>query len=184
MTRALRRAALGLWLLAACTGPAMGQGPSSPAAGHFAGKLELVPLFAKSHQPVISNGHQYYALRNAISFRRLDGTLLTAPAGMPTDLASTPKVVWWTMPPDGAWSEGATIHDDCYRTKGSFQWTWKARPGRPAKTFIGLSGRSPLTRADCDETFRQTMLALGVPGWKRVAIFEAVRTFGAMGWGT
>jgi hypothetical protein len=157
--------------------------PAALAPGRFAGKFELVPLFSRG-KPVLRNGHQYYALRNTISFRRLDGTVLTAPGGMPTDLASIPQAVWWAMPPDGPWAEGATIHDDCYRTKGSFAWAWRAPAGKPGKTFVGLTGRAPLARADCDETLRQAMLALGVPGWKRVAIYEAVRLGGGKGWGT
>lgn len=184
--------------LAACAGalllalgyvgsPAWAAPPASaspaPAPGHFAGKLELVPLFSRG-KPVLRNGHSFYALRNVISFRLADGTLLTAPAGMPTDLASIPQPVWGLMPPDGPWSMGATIHDDCYRTHGSFVWIWPHKAGVVGKTFVGLTGRAPLTRAECDETLRQTMVALGVPAWKRVVIYEAVRVGGSQGWGS
>lgn len=167
--------------------------PVLPAPGHFAGKWELAPLFDHKACPkgsppaqrcsVQKNGHQLSSLRNTISFRMLDGTLLTAPAGMPTDLASIPAVLWPWLPPDGSYGMGATIHDDCYATKGSFVWVWHATTVHPVKTFVGLVG-PPLTRPRCDEAFRQTMVTLGVPTWKRVLIWSAVRTFGRGGFGS
>lgn len=159
------------------------------AASSFSGKFELVPLFEAckpprpgvTRCPILDNGHSYYALRNRLSLRRPDGTVLTAPGGMVTDLASIPAAVWFVLPPDGSYAEAATIHDDCYRTRGSFVWRWPAHP--KASPFIGLTGRSSLSRAECDEVLREGMLALGTPGWQRVVIYEAVRAGGASGWG-
>jgi hypothetical protein len=158
--------------------------------GHFAGaKFDLRVLMdrracGKGARPgdrclVQVNGHSNYALGLPITFVRSDGRVLTAPAGMTTDLASIPRVAWSLLPPDGPWAYGAAIHDDCYRTRGSFVWAWP----HSTKTFVGLEG-PPLTRADCDETFRQTMVALRVEDWKRVVIFEAVRVGGSQGWGS
>lgn len=188
LSRALTACA-GALLLASCGwgSPTRAAPPStawgSTPPGHFSGKFELVPLFSKG-KPYIVNGHTNYALRNTLSFRLADGTLLTAPAGMPTDLASIPRAAWSIMPPDGPWAMGATIHDDCYKTHGSFVWVWRNKARAISKTFAGLTGRAPLTRAECDETLRQTMVALGVPAWKRIVIYEAVRVGGSQGWGS
>lgn len=142
-----------------------------PAPGHFAGKFELVPLFDRG-RPVIRNGHSYYALRNALAFTTAAGDTVTMFAGSRTDLASTPQAVWATMPPDGAWAEAAVAHDNCYRTKGTFEVFGQ----------VGRTRAQPYVRAECDEILRQGMVALGVSDWKRVAIFEAVRAFGSQGW--
>ncbi|MES2034899.1 MAG: DUF1353 domain-containing protein [Pseudomonadota bacterium] len=145
-----------------------------PAPGHFAGKFELVPLFDKG-KPVIRNGHSYYAARNDVQFTTAAGDTVTFHAGQRTDLASIPQAVWWLMPPDGPWAEAALPHDACYRTRGDF--SWYGHPGRTRAT--------PYVRAECDEILRQGMVALGVPAWKRVTIYEAVRIGGGgKGWGS
>ena len=148
-----------------------------PAPGPFAGKFELVPLFDRS-KPVLRNGHTYYAVRNELKFRRPNGDLLTVPAGMQTDLASVPGFLWATLPPDGPYAEAATFHDLCYKSRA--QMTWHGHVGLVSAT----SGARPYTRADCDEILREGMVALGVPYWKRVAVFEGVRLGGAGGFGS
>lgn len=172
--KAVFRAALGaLAGLALAGGALAAPAPVLPLPGHFAGKFELVPLFDKG-KPVIRNGHTYYALARTISFTTAEGDTVTAFAGSRTDLASIPSAVWATMPPDGPWAEAAVMHDNCYRTKGTFQFY--SRPGRTRAAVYA--------RAECDELLRQGMVALGVGGFKRVAIFEAVRTFGSKGFGS
>lgn len=126
------------------------------------------------------NGHSSYALELPATFVRSDGRRLTAPAGMTTDLASIPRVAWALMPPDGPWAYAATIHDDCYKTLGNFTYHWP----HSTKVYVGMPTGPPLTRADCDETFRQAMVATRVEDWKRVVIYEAVRLGGAGGWGS
>jgi hypothetical protein len=153
-------------------------------AATFSGKFELVPLFAdckdkagkavaKTRCPVLRNGHQYYAARNPVSLKTDAGETVTFFAGQRTDLASIPQPVWWVLPPDGPWAEVALPHDACYRTKGTFQWY----------AHLGRTRAKPYTRAECDEILREGMVALQVPTWKRVVIFEAVRGFGGSGWG-
>lgn len=151
-------------------------GALNPAPGHFAGKFELVPLFSKG-KPVIRNGHSYYAVRNELRFRRPNGDLLTVPAGMQTDLASVPGFLWATLPPDGPYAEAATFHDLCYRSRAAM--TWHGHVGREA-----APGAKPYSRADCDEILREGMVALSVAGWKRVAVFDAVRALGGKGFGS
>jgi len=146
--------------------------PAKP--GQFAGKFELVPLFDRGHRPVISNGHQYYAIRNTIGFRTKAGDVVSTFAGATTDLASIPAAMWPIMPPDGPWAEAATFHDACYKSRGTFVW----------QSHTGRTRLNPYARADCDDILDQAMISLGVPQWKRVSIWSAVRVGGFMGWGT
>jgi hypothetical protein len=60
------------------------------------------------------------------------------------------------------WANRIAIHDYLYATKG-------------------LNGR--YARAEADRIFRQALAALGVPAWKRVLLWSAVRLGGAGGWG-
>jgi hypothetical protein len=151
---------------------------AAPSAQHrFTGKLELVPLF-KHHQPILRNGHSYYAVRDRITFRTDGGEVLTVHAGQTTDLASIPRFLWPILPPDGPWAEAAVFHDTCYRTRGAF--TFRGREGR---SWAGPGSR-PYTRAECDEVLRQAMVALGVGSAPRVTIWAAVRAFGGQGWGS
>lgn len=143
------------------------------AQPRFAGKLELVPLFAAGHRPLQRNGHSYYAVRNPISFRTEAGDVLHVWPGQLTDLASIPAIIWPFMPPDGPWAEAAVFHDACYRTRGSFAHGAK---------HAGLA--APYTRAQCDDVLRQAMQALNVQPAPRVIIWAAVRMFGGGGWGT
>ena len=149
-----------------------------PAPGQrFAGKFELVPLFSAGHKPVIRNGHQFYAERNTISFRTDAGDLVTVFAGSTTDMASIPQPLWAILPPDGPWAEAAAIHDGLFKTSGTMLW----------RGHLGRSRAAPYTRAEANEILREAMVALGVPAWKRIVIYEGVRAgkYVAPGaWGT
>lgn len=132
--------------------------------------------------PVIVNGHQFYGLSHTYSLRLADGTVLTAPAGMQTDLASVPRLFWPWLPPDGPYGKAAGIHDDCYRTQGTFVWRW---PGHPdARPFIGMAHHPPLKRGQCDDALLQGMIALQVPAWQRTLVYQAVRLFGGGAFGS
>lgn len=147
---------------------------SPPAAGaHFAGKYELVPLFNKGNRPVIRNGHQYLALRNPVRLTRPNGETITMPAGMQTDLASIPRILWPILPPDGPWGEAALPHDLCYRSLGAMTW----------HSHVGRSRAEPYSRAECDQILLEGMTALGVPPWKREVIYLGVRVGGGAGFG-
>ncbi len=161
--------------------------PAAPAPGHFTGKFELVPLFdhkacpkgspATQVCPVISNGHSYYALRNDVRFTTAAGDTLTAFAGSRTDLASIPGYLWATMPPDGPWAEAAVIHDALFRSTGTMVWYG----------HVGRTRAAPYTRAEANDVLRQGMVALGVPAWQRIAIYEGVKAgkfLAPHAWGT
>jgi hypothetical protein len=160
--------------LAAVTAATLAACQSDPAAGgRFSGKYELVPLFDQG-RPVIRNGHQYLALRNPISFRRPNGETVIMPAGMQTDLASIPRILWVALPPDGPWGEAALPHDLCYSSRGAMTWHGHAGRSRP-QAYV---------RAECDQILAEAMLALGVPTAQREVIWLGVRIGGAAGWGS
>lgn len=97
------------------------------------------------------------------------GVSITVPAGATTDLASIPRLAWIALPPDGPWTKAAVLHDALYRERGDV-----IRTGHPA----------PYTRAEADGILREAMAVVGVPTWKRLVIWSAVRAGGSAGWGT
>ena len=79
------------------------------------------------------------------------------PSGFQTDLASTPRILWWLIPPFGRYLVAAIVHDHDYR----FQ---------------------TVTRREADARFNRLMYWYGVPRWKRWAMWSAVRLFGWRAW--
>lgn len=79
------------------------------------------------------------------------------PAGFTTDFASVPRALWRLVPPWGPYSPAAVVHDYLYRTGTG-------------------------TRPDADAAFLGLMKRLGVPAWKRYAMYLAVRAFGWTAW--
>jgi hypothetical protein len=124
----------------------------------FVGHLLLSPEIGPSGRPVLQGGRTSWVLEGPFGW----GDVLV-PAGATTDLASIPRPVWSLFPPDGEWVEAAVVHDYLYRTKG-------------------LQGR--YSRAQADAVLRDAMADLGVAGWKRAAIYAAVRIGGKGGWGS
>ena len=74
------------------------------------------------------------------------------PDGFVTDFASVPRFWWRWVPPAGDYAAAAVVHDWLYRTAG-----------------VGI------TRFMADALFRDLMEALGVPAWKRWAMWAMVR---------
>jgi len=75
------------------------------------------------------------------------------PAGTITDLASTPRLLWAIFPPHGQYAKAAIVHDYMY------------------DQAIG-------SKAFADAVFLEAMEVLGVPRWRRVPMYWAVRLFG------
>lgn len=183
MLKGLAARALACLLILAAAVPAFAAAPAPQM--EFGGKFELVPLFhncqpvrklsnGKSAKcPIVTNGHQYYALRNTLTVRTPAGDTVTIYGGSRTDLASIPRLVWNILPPDGPWAMAAVAHDVCYRTRGTFTFYKHA----------GLSRARPYARAECDGILRDGMEALRVTPWKRFVIYQAVRWGGEGGWG-
>lgn len=75
------------------------------------------------------------------------------PEGFKTDLASTPRLLWPIFPPGGPWIRAAILHDYLYSLPSC-------------------------SRFLADALFREAMYDLGVPWWRRVVMYYAVRFFG------
>ncbi|MFG3962074.1 DUF1353 domain-containing protein [Escherichia coli] len=79
--------------------------------------------------------------------------VIEVPAGFITDLATVPRVFWMILPPDGRYAKAAIIHDYMY-------------------------DNALRTRREADRIFLDGMKVLGVPCWKRMIMYGAVRLFG------
>lgn len=91
------------------------------------------------------------------------GRTYTVPAGVTTDLASIPRVVFWRTK-SGKYNEAAVVHDAAYA-------------GR-----LGVVPPKTLTREDADQLFLAGMAVLGVGRWSRWVMFTAVRLCGSRLW--
>ncbi|HFG9433729.1 TPA: DUF1353 domain-containing protein [Salmonella enterica subsp. enterica serovar Cotham] len=79
--------------------------------------------------------------------------VIEVPAGFVTDLASIPRIFWTLLPPDGKYAKSAIIHDYLY-------------------------DNALRTKREADRIFLDGMTVLGVPKWKRIVMYLAVRWFG------
>ncbi|ELS8111650.1 DUF1353 domain-containing protein [Escherichia coli] len=84
--------------------------------------------------------------------------VIYVPEGYVTDLASVPRILWSVFPPHGRYAEAAIIHD------------W-------------LYDNALRTKAEADRIFLDAMKVLGVPRWRRVLMYAAVRLFGRGNYG-
>jgi hypothetical protein len=84
------------------------------------------------------------------------GVRITVPAGFPTDQASVPPIFWPIFPPAGKWSRASVIHD----------------------YLCTLSRLGKCSRFLADAIFREGMHRLGVPAWRRVAMYYGCRFWG------
>lgn len=91
--------------------------------------------------------------------------LITVPRGFLCDLASIPRVFQLLIPVNDVHREAATLHDWLYYKKG-------------------VIGAYTYSREQCDKLFLQAMKETGVPTWKRLAMFFAVRVGGYIAWAT
>ena len=82
-----------------------------------------------------------------------EGEQITVPAGLRTDLASTPRVLWTLLPPAGPWARASVLHDYLYE-KHTFR------------------------REKCDQLFLEAMRSDGVSLSISNIIYRAVRAFG------
>lgn len=81
---------------------------------------------------------------------------VTVPRGFETDLASIPRFLWPIFPPLGPWNKAAVLHDFLYSIPG-------------CSSFLA------------DSLFREAMASLGVPIWRRVVMYYAVRLYSVLG---
>jgi hypothetical protein len=81
--------------------------------------------------------------------------IIRCPAGMETDFASVPRVLWPILSPTGPYGKAALVHDRLYRTPGL------------------------ATRAQADRVFLEAMDALHVNWVTRHVMYAGVRAGGA-----
>jgi hypothetical protein len=112
-------------------------------------------------RPAQCRGKQLYRLEEDFAYLSPAFGAITAPAGMVTDFASVPRIVWsYLSPEDPAILYASLIHDYLY----------------------GIGGRLPLrtlTRAECDSVLREAMLISGARRAQAAVAHRAVTWFGA-----
>jgi hypothetical protein len=96
----------------------------------------------------LNDGRTYKLLEPLISNE------VVVPTGFITDFASVPRLFWNIVPPNGKYRNAAIIHDYMY--------------------VYGIGGLKKVA----DDLFLQNMKILGVPWWKRIIMYRAVRFFG------
>ena len=124
---------------------------TTPAPNNIVDQELIVKHTGRQYQ-----GRALYELVQPLTFNhKVNGGGLTieVPKGFITDFASIPKVFWPIFPPAGQYAKAAVIHDYLYRLTGC-------------------------SRFLADAIFREVMAQLGVPFWKRCAMYYAVRFFG------
>lgn len=82
--------------------------------------------------------------------------VIVVPKGYRTDFASVPRFFWRIIPPYGRYAKASVVHDYLCELRGS----------------TGIDSKTT------HKVFREAMELLEVSGWKRVAMYRAVRWFG------
>lgn len=82
------------------------------------------------------------------------GATIEVPKGFVTDLASTPRFLWFIFSPIDEYSKAAIVHDYLYQTKSEY------------------------SRRQVDNIFLEAMTVLNVPAYRKYPVWAAVRTFG------
>ncbi|EAQ7975984.1 DUF1353 domain-containing protein [Salmonella enterica] len=100
-------------------------------------------------------GHYNWRVYEPFEFSLSDDNsdVISVPAGFITDLASVPRIFWTPLPPDGKYAKAAIIHDYLY-------------------------DNALRTKKEADLIFLDEMTVLGVPKWKRIVMYLAIRWFG------
>ncbi|EBI4650781.1 DUF1353 domain-containing protein [Salmonella enterica subsp. enterica serovar Oranienburg] len=100
-------------------------------------------------------GHYNWRVYEPFAFYLSDdeSDVIEVPAGFITDLATVPRIFWILLPPDGKYAKAAIIHDYLY-------------------------DNALRTKKEVDLIFLDGMKVLGVPKWKRIVMYQAVRLFG------
>lgn len=93
---------------------------------------------------------EYYT--NLINQKKI---IIPVEKGFITDFASTPRGLWWLLPPTGKYGKASVIHDYLYKNE--------------------VQG---VTKDIADKIFLEAMEVLKVPKWKRQIMYQAVKVFG------
>lgn len=101
---------------------------------------------------------------------REPGFTLTVPRGFAFDLASVPRALWLIVAPFELSIAGPLLHDFLYR-----------HGGRPPEGTVEPQGRR-WRRVDADRLFCELMAIQGVPLWRVIVGYAAVRLGGVFAW--
>jgi hypothetical protein len=93
--------------------------------------------------------------------------IITAPAGLKTDMASVPRFMWWLIAPFDV-ARAAVIHDVLYSTIRHYRY----HGGDDATAFKA--------KKVADLVFKHAMddAEPAVPSWKKFLCYQAVNVFG------
>lgn len=119
--------------------------------------------------PILSYvGGRQWRLEADYSYRDA-ATTITIAKGFQFDLSSVPRLLWWLIAPFELSVAAPLLHDYLY-----------FHGGRPPEGSV-VPPRI-YNRAEVDAMFRGIMRKEGVPGWRRVLGYLAVRVFGRPAW--
>jgi hypothetical protein len=110
-------------------------------------------MFSADTLKVSTPDGRNFILLESFIYERKDGQIITVPAGITSDGASTPCALWPTIPPFGTYWKAAFLHDYLYRDTEC------------SKDF-------------CDGTLLEAMEELGVGDLESKTIYEGVHLFG------
>lgn len=130
--------------------------PTNPAKAEFLTDLIVLEL---------SNG-RHKLIQDLWIYSAKLGRVMIAPLGAVTNYASSPRVFWGIVPPDGPWKWAAVGHDVAYHGE-----------------LVDVTGRPIyLTKAQADNLFGELMAVPPcntVPAWKRWIMVRFVKRYGA-----
>lgn len=116
-----------------------------------------MPFLSELDLRAVRNEPRAFRLLCPLVYRADNGEKLIVPADFSTDLASIPQLLQWAFPVNDLHKPAAVLHD--------FIFVMQDR-----------------TRSQADALFLEAMVSLGVPRWKRHAMYWGVRLGGALAW--
>lgn len=108
-------------------------------------------------------GPRDWELTDDLVFESRDlGGIVVMPKGARYNGASTPRFLWWLIPPSGAFDYGVALHDGAYRG------LLVTRDGTRIRLIQRLA----------DRLMDEANEATGVSLWERTILYRGVRLFG------
>ena len=103
-----------------------------------------MPFTDRVHLRYVGRG-QYESTAPTVYVTR-DGRVVTIPAGTRSDLASTPRLMWFAIPPTGAYEDAAFVHDEgCQELRRAYD---EGRPPAMSSREVDALFREILCEAD------------------------------------
>jgi len=129
----------------------------------------MIVVFTSSRMGLVRTfDHRNVVAAEPIEFTDDQGNRYRVPIGAPSDLASTPPVLWgppMNLPPFGDYARSCKVHD------AGFQKTLEIWSGEDWVI-------ADLSEDECNDLLLACMVADGVNEDKRTRIYEGVKLFG------